>query len=249
MDFENTVIAVLFFLCAALYAAVGHGGASGYIAVMALVDVDPSLIKSTALALNILVASVTTLTFYRVGAFSPGLFFPLIVTSIPCAYIGGLLTLPGYVYKPLIGVVLLYAAWQSFYKSKTPLELPTREITLFYLFIAGALLGFLSGISGVGGGIFLSPLLLFLRAAQPKIISGVAAAFILVNSIAGLLGAMSSGISLHPSLSYWAVVVVIGGYLGAEMGSKKFSNALILKTLALVLLVAGVKMLITTKLF
>jgi uncharacterized protein len=245
MEFESLALAILFFTAALLYASVGHAGASGYLAIMALMNIDPSLMKPTALALNIIVALIATVTFYRVNAFSTKLFIPLAIASIPCAFIGGLMTIPGYIYKPLIGCALLYSTWRFFATANIPATLPERDIPRKYLLLMGALLGFLSGISGVGGGIFLSPLLLFLRAAQPKIISGIAAAFILVNSIAGLLGVFSKGVYLSPSFSYWAIAVMIGGYIGAEIGSKKMGNPAILKMLGVVLLLAGIKMLAT----
>ncbi len=240
---DDVFISALFFFTALLYASVGHAGASGYLATMALMGMEPAFMKPTALGLNILVAAIATFKFYRVGAFSLRLFIPLVATSIPCAFIGGLVTVPGHVYKPLIGLVLIYSAWRSFATASTPLPMPPRNIERNYLLLAGALLGFLSGISGVGGGIFLSPLLLFLRAAQPKVISGIAAAFILVNSISGLLGSLSQGASLPQPFPYWAVVVIVGGYLGAEIGSKRLANPAILKMLGVVLLFAGIKML------
>lgn len=245
MDYWIILLPILFFLVALLYACVGHAGASGYLAIMALIGLAPSAMKPTALALNILVAIIATFKFYRVGAFSQKIFIPLIITSIPCAYIGGLITLPGYIYKPLIGGVLIYSAIQSFYTSKQQGLVTHTDIQRPYLLIAGAALGFLSGISGVGGGIFLSPLLLFMRAEQPKVISGIAAAFILVNSISGLLGAISKGATLPPAFFYWAIAVIIGGYIGAEIGSKRLSNPMILKVLAVVLGTAGIKMLLT----
>jgi len=245
METSLIFISVLFFLVALLYACVGHAGASGYLAVMAVMGFAPATMKPTALALNIFVASIASIKFYRAGAFSKHIFIPLIITSIPSAYIGGLISLPGYIYKPLIGAVLIYAALQSFYTSNKYNLIETKSITLPHLLITGVLLGFLSGVSGVGGGIFLSPLLLFLRAEQPKVISGIAAAFILVNSIAGLLGAFSSGASIPEVAPYWIIAVIFGGYLGAEMGSKRLKNPVILKLLGLVLVTAGIKMFLT----
>jgi uncharacterized protein len=245
VDYGIAILPVLFFLVALLYACVGHAGASGYLAIMALAGIAPATIKPTALALNILVAIIASFKFYRVGAFSKKIFIPLIITSIPCAYIGGLITLPGYIYKPLIGAVLIYSAIQSFYTSKQQGLVSYSDIKRSYLLMAGAGLGFLSGLSGVGGGIFLSPLLLLIRAEQPKVISGIAAAFILVNSISGLMGAVAKGATLPPTFFYWAIAVVMGGYIGAEIGSKKLSNPMILKVLAIVLIVAGIKMLLT----
>lgn len=239
------LISGLFFVVALLYACVGHAGASGYLAVMALMGFAPATMKPTALALNICVAAIASIKFYRAGAFSKSIFIPLVMTSIPCAYIGGLISLPSYLYKPLIGVVLIYAALQSFYSSNKYTQTNINSIPLPYLLITGVLLGFLSGISGVGGGIFLSPLLLLLRAEQPKVISGIAAAFILVNSIAGLLGALSNGTSVPELAPYWILAVIVGGYLGAEMGSKHLKNPIILKILGVVLISAGIKMLLS----
>lgn len=245
MDYTSLIIAALFGLTALLYACVGHAGASGYLAIMALMGVAPATMKPTALTLNILVASIASFKFIRVGAFSKQLFIPLVMTSIPCAYLGGLISLPGYIYKPLIGAVLLYSAVQSFYRSRPNNGYSNQAIALPQLLTAGALLGFLSGVSGVGGGIFLSPLLLFMRAEQPKVISGLAASFILVNSIAGLLGVFTKGASLPAAIPLWALAVVVGGYLGAEIGSKRLSNPVILKLLGVVLAMAGLKMFIT----
>jgi uncharacterized membrane protein YfcA len=245
MESSLILLSCLFFLVALLYACVGHAGASGYLAVMAFMGFSPTTMKPTALALNILVAAIATFKFYRAGAFSKQIFLPLIITSIPCAYIGGLINLPGYIYKPLIGAVLIYAALQSIYTSNKYNLIQVNIIPLPYLLIIGVLLGFLSGVSGVGGGIFLSPLLLFLRAEQPKVISGIAAAFILVNSIAGLLGALSNGASLPNVALYWIIAVIVGGYLGAEMGSKRLKNPIILKLLGVVLITAGIKMFLT----
>ena len=245
MDTTVVIISSLFFLVALLYACVGHAGASGYLAVMAFMGFAPATMKPTALALNIMVATIASIQFYRAGAFSKTLFFPLIITSIPCAYLGGLINLPAYLYKPLIGLVLVYAAAQSFYTSKKNSFTETDSIAIPYLLLAGAVLGFLSGVSGVGGGIFLSPLLLFLRAEQPRIISGVAAAFILVNSFAGLLGVISQGTAIPSLTPIWIIAVIAGGLLGAELGRKRLGNPAILKILSLVLVIAGLKMLLT----
>jgi len=243
-DAEALLLAVLLLLAALLYSSVGHAGASGYLAAMALVGVAPAIMKPTALALNILVAVVACYKFYRRGAFSWRLFIPLAVTAIPLAYLGGRLSLPAHLYKPLVGAVLVYAAWRSFHTASAASSYELRQPHTLALMLAGGALGFLSGLTGVGGGIFLSPLLLFLRWAPVKTISGVAAAFILVNSVAGMLGVMTTTTTFHPALPLWALVVVAGGYVGAEYGSRRFANPTIQRLLALVLLVAGVKMLV-----
>jgi uncharacterized membrane protein YfcA len=218
-DIEALLIAVLFLIAAVLYSSVGHGGASGYIAAMSLAGISPDVMKPTALALNIVVSSIAVFKFYRAGSFSWQLFLPLAVTAIPMAYIGGGFTLPVHWYKPLVGVVLVYAAWRSFNTAKGASTYAVQPVSVWILYVTGAVLGLLSGLTGVGGGIFLSPLLLFLRWAPMKVISGVSAAFILVNSTAGFLGVMSTDVHFHPWLPLWALVVLIGGFIGAEYGS------------------------------
>jgi uncharacterized membrane protein YfcA len=238
---EAYLLAVLLLAAALLYSSVGHGGASGYLAAMALFGVAPLLMKPTALTLNIVVASIAVFKFYRSGSFSWQLFVPLAITAIPMAYFGGTMVLPVHWYKPLVGLVLVWAAWRSF-KTASASSYELRPASSGVLLITGALLGFLSGLTGVGGGIFLSPLLLFLRWAPVKVISGVAAAFILVNSIAGILGVMTTGVEFHAALPLWIVAVLIGGFIGAEYGSKRLANPTIQRLLASVLLVAGIKM-------
>lgn len=238
----DLLLTVCILIAALLYASVGHAGASGYLAAMALFGLAPDIMKPSALALNILVASIATFKFYRVGAFSWKLFIPLALASAPCAYLGGLLVLPGTIYKPLVGIILIYAAWYSFYSAKNAASLSVQKPALPWLLLCGGLLGLLSGLTGVGGGIFLSPLLLFMRWAETRTISGVAAAFILVNSIAGFLGVMSTIDTLPSALPWWMLAAVIGGYIGAEIGSKHLNNINIRRVLAVVLLIAGVKM-------
>ena len=245
MSIDDVFLSFCLFVAALLYSSVGHAGASGYLAAMALVGVSPETMKPTALALNILVAVIATTKFYRAGSFSWRLFIPLAVTAIPLAYIGGRLSLPSHIYKPIVGAVLVYAAWRSFMTAKSASEYEITNAPLFFLLIAGAALGFLSGLTGVGGGIFLSPLLLFFRWAPVKVISGVAAAFILVNSIAGILGVVSSETHFHQALPIWAIVVLVGGYIGSTYGSRRLGNPTIQRLLALVLLVAGIKMIAT----
>lgn len=207
LDAESLLLAALLLLAAVLYSSVGHAGASGYLAAMALLGVSPAIMKPTALALNIVVALIATFKFYRVGSFSWRLFVPLAVAAVPFAYLGGTLSLPAHIYKPLVGVVLIYAAWRSLSTAKSASSYEVVPPSMPVLLVSGVVLGFLSGITGVGGGIFLSPLLLFFRWASVKVISGVAAAFILVNSIAGILGVMSTSVQFHPAIPMWAVVV------------------------------------------
>jgi uncharacterized membrane protein YfcA len=244
LDTESLLLAALILAAALLYSSVGHGGASGYLAAMALFGVAPAVMKPTALALNVLVSLIATVRFYRVGAFSWHLFLPLILASVPMAYLGGVLTLPPHLYRPVIGVVLLYAAWRFFFTAgKTDYQL--AKPSLLVLIATGLALGFLSGLTGVGGGIFLSPLLLFLRWAPLKTISGISAAFILANSLAGLLGVMTKAPVLPSALPLWGAAAVVGGLIGAEFGSRRLGNAMIQKLLAAVLVIAGLKMVLT----
>jgi uncharacterized membrane protein YfcA len=239
---ETLIIAILFFVGAALYSSVGHGGASSYLAVMGLFSLAPEIMKPTALALNILVAGIATFKFYRAGLFSWRLFWPFAVASIPAAFIGGATMLPGRAYKILVGVVLLYAAVWMFRSSLKPLSKEAHLPPIWAALAWGAAIGFLSGLTGVGGGIFLSPLLLYTGWAETRAASGVAAPFILVNSIAGLLGHFSS-VSLLPSnIPIWGIAAVVGGWIGASYGSKRAPAPVLRQLLSLVLVVAGVKL-------
>lgn len=239
---ETMVIAILFFAAAALYASVGHAGASAYLAVMGLYGFAPDVMKPTALALNILVAMVATLKFYRAGLFSWSLFWPFAVVSVPAAFIGGATILPARWYRIVVGIVLLYAAVWMFRSSLKPFKAEVRPPPLWVAIIVGLVIGFLSGLTGVGGGIFLSPLLLYMGWAETRGTSGVAAPFILVNSIAGLLGHFSSVAQLPPNIPVWGAAVVLGGWIGASYGSKRAPAPVLRQLLSLVLLVAGVKL-------
>ena len=237
-----TVIALLFFVAAMLYASVGHAGASGYIAVMALFGLAPAVMKPTALALNILVAIVATVKFYRAGRFSFELFWPFAILSIPAAFIGGALTLPAKAYDAVVGVVLLYAATWMFRSSRTVARVLIHSPPIWAALAWGVVIGVLSGLTGVGGGIFLSPLILMMGWAETRATSGVAAAFILVNSVAGLLGHLSSVANLPPAIPFWAVAVVAGGWIGAEYGSKRLAPPVLRQLLSAVLIIAGLKL-------
>jgi uncharacterized protein len=226
------------------YAAVGHGGASAYIAAMALAGVAPAEMRPMALLLNVLVSTLGTWKFHRAGFFRWRLFWPFAVVSIPMAYLGGAVTLPGEAYKILVGVVLLYAAWQLWRSGSRGEEMrEVREPPLGWAMLIGAAMGFLAGLTGVGGGIFLSPLLLMLGWAGTKQTSAVAAPFSLVNSLAGLAAVfVATSAALPGYVLILAPAVLVGGWLGAEYGSRRFANPLVRRVLAVVLALAGAKM-------
>ena len=243
---ETLVVALLFFSGAALYSSVGHGGASSYLAVMGLFNFAPASMKPTALALNIIVALIATVRFYRAGLFSWQPFWPFAVASIPAAFIGGATALPSRGYKIVVGVVLLYAAVWMFRSAKRVSAVSVRRPPLAAALASGLLIGFLSGLTGVGGGIFLSPLLLYMGWSETRATSGVAAPFILVNSIAGLTGQLAIVHSLPPEILYWAAAVVAGGWIGATYGSRHAPPPVLRRLLAVVLVVAGVKLVLAT---
>jgi uncharacterized protein len=235
-------LALLIFAIALLYSTVGHAGASGYIAAMALFSMAPGVMKPTALVLNIIVATVGTIRFYRAGFFSWRTFWPFAIASIPAAYIGGSLTLPVSIYKSIVGIVLLYSAVRLFLSADTADNKKTTLVPIWVALIVGTGIGLLSGLTGVGGGIFLSPVLLLMHWAKTKETSGVSATFILVNSIAGLLGQFHSITYLPDSLIYWAPAALVGGYLGTELGTRLLPVAGIRKSLSFVLVLAGLKL-------
>jgi hypothetical protein len=226
------------------YAAVGHGGASAYLAALALAGIAPAEMRPVALALNILVSSLATWKFHRAGHFRWRLFWPFAAAAIPLAYVGGAITLPGQAYRALVGVVLVYAAWQLWRSARAGDEMrEVREPPLAAAMAIGGAMGLLAGLTGVGGGIFLSPLLLMLGWAGTKQTSAVAAPFILVNSVAGLAAIfVTKGAALPSYVWFLAPAVLAGGWLGAEYGSRRFANPLVRRVLAVVLAAAGVKM-------
>jgi hypothetical protein len=228
-----------------LYSSVGHAGASGYIAVMTLAGIPATTIKPAALVLNIAVACLASWQFWRAGHFSWRLFWPFAALSIPCAFLGGYLTLPAHILKTLIGLVLLYSAARFLISRKEPASETYTAPSLPAAASAGAGIGLLSGLTGTGGGIFLTPLIIFLRWAGTKTASAISALFILVNSISGLLGNLTS----TKELPFFALPVVgaaiLGGSIGSYLGSRQFSPDVIKRLLAIVLLIAGLKLIFT----
>jgi hypothetical protein len=235
-------LCALIFVAALLYSMVGHAGASGYLAAMALYGLAPAVMKPTALTLNILVATVGTIQFARAGHFSWRLFWPFALGSVPLAFLGGALAVPIPVYKTILGVVLLFAAWRLFVSAPRAESAPTRDVPRPLAVTSGAGIGFLAGITGVGGGIFLSPVMLLMRWADAKKTAAVSVAFILVNSIAGLLGHLSSVRTLPREIGPLAAVALLGGIIGSTLGSRRLPSPALRRMLAIVLVVAAVKL-------
>ncbi|OQW93347.1 MAG: hypothetical protein BWK79_11640 [Beggiatoa sp. IS2] len=237
-------LTVLIFAIALLYASVGNAGATGYLAAMALFGVAPEIMKPTALTLNILVATIATVRFYRDGHFSWTIFLPFAIVSIPFAFLGGSLILPGHFYKPLVGLVLFYAAFSLLRTRQSGDAIANRPMVIGLAVLFGIIIGLLSGLTGIGGGIFLGPLLLFMEWAKPRQAASISAAFILVNSIAGLLGHFTRVTALPTTIPVWAIAALLGGYLGATYGSRYLSNHLAKRILAVILIFAGVRMML-----
>ncbi len=229
-------------LIAVLYASVGHGGASGYLAVMALAGVAPAVMKPTALTLNLAVSLVGTVMFFRAGHFAWRLFWPFAAVAVPCAFLGGRVALPAEYFRWLLAAALAFAAVRFVLPAAAGGEL--RRPPVVGVIVAGAVIGLLSGLIGVGGGIFLTPLLLLCRWSDTKTAAAVSAPFIFVNSAAGLAGASASLHKLPAAWPWLAVAVVAAGWVGARWGSGIAKPAQLRPALALVLAVAAVKMVI-----
>jgi len=241
---DALLLALAFLGAAMLYASVGHAGASGYLAAMALVGIAPATMKPTALALNIVVAIIVTVRFHAAGHVRWRSVVPFVVGSIPMAFVGGALVLPGAVYKPLVGLILLVAALQLLRTAAAAAAADERPTAIPFLpaAIAGAVIGLLSGLTGTGGGIFLTPLILFAGWARARVAAGLSSAFILANSVSGLLGNVSSVRALPAELPIWLLAAAAGGLIGAELGARRLGTPALRRALALVLVIAGLKL-------
>lgn len=243
---ETTILTVVFFCIALLSAMVGHAGASAYLATMVIAGMAPAEMKPIALLMNIVVASIGTTIYLRRGYFSWDVFWPFAASSIPCAFLGGTLPVHGAIYKALVGVALVFTALRFMFgahkmqSAGSFCRIPSTAVSL----LIGSGLGLLSGMTGVGGGIFLSPLLLTFRWSTPRTTSGISAAFILLNSIAGLLGHGLATHSLPPHMLLWALTVGCGGWLGAALGSSSLRPRQIYYALSTLLLIAGIKLIV-----
>jgi uncharacterized membrane protein YfcA len=241
MTTADLLLAACMFLGAALYTSVGHAGASAYLALMALFGLPPAVMRPTALVLNILVAGLTSFRYVNAGLFRWRALWPFLLGAAPFAFLGGSLQIPGEIYRPMLGAVLWIAAARLLWPREIKAATDPHDPPVLLGVAIGAGIGLLSGLTGTGGGIFLSPVLLFLGWSYPKVASGVAAVFILCNSVAGLSGNLASVQSLPASLPLFAASVLAGAVVGTTLGIR-FNNAVILKALGLVLVVAGFKL-------
>lgn len=235
---------VLLFLIAFLYASVGHGGASGYLALMAIFSITPEVMKPTALLLNLFVSLTAFVQFYRGRHFNWKLFLPFAIASVPMAFIGGLISVDTVVYKRILGLLLLIPiARFLFFSNITVRDLKKANTGLSILI--GAVIGFLSGLIGIGGGIILSPVLLLLKWTDMKQAAAISALFIFVNSLSGLTGQFTKGIHFSPDMYAYVAIAFTGGVIGAYFGSMQFRQSLLKYLLALILIVASYKLLFT----
>lgn len=235
MDSAILLLALAIAAAAALYSSVGHGGASAYIALMALAGLAPEEIRPAALALNILVAGLAAFRFLRAGRFDWDVFWPFAITAVPAAFLTGLIDVPENIYRPLLAAALAAAAlryliWPQIDAGK-PARAPAKHIAL----PVGALLGALAGLTGIGGGVYLSPLLVFAGWADPQRATGIAACFIVVNSAAGLAGRMSSLSALPDFLPWFALAAALGALAGTSLSLARLGKTGVLRVLGVVL--------------
>jgi uncharacterized membrane protein YfcA len=236
------ILAGLFLVAAVLYGMVGHAGASAYLAIMALLSLSPAVMRPTALVLNILVASIVSLRFARAGFVRPMAVLPFLAGSVPASYVGGAITLPGEIYRPLVGAVLIFAAVRFGITAGRAGEECAPRPPVVAAVASGAVIGLLAGLTGTGGGIFLTPLMLAAGWAGTRFAAGTSAVFILGNSIAGLAGNFASVGNVPDAIPIWLAAVAVGGIIGSELGSRRLPAPWLRRGLALVLLVAGLKL-------
>jgi uncharacterized membrane protein YfcA len=236
------ISALLFLIIAVVYSSVGHAGSSGYLAIMAILSFAPETIKPTSLILNIVVASIVSYKYIKANYFDKRIFLTLIIASLPAAFIGGYLTINPKYFRLIAGLFLLCASGLLLvreYSKNHETTLKKMPTTLGLLI--GLIIGLISGLIGVGGGIFLSPIIIMSNWTTVKNASGVAALFILFNSISGLAGHLTAINQVDFKIIYWIAAVIIGGLTGSYLGTIKFNTKIIITCLFLVLLSAGLK--------
>ena len=242
MESSQLVFMMLLFTVAFLYSSVGHGGASGYLALMGLFHFAPEVMKPAALIMNLVVSLMAFMQYFRTNPLNKKLFLLLIAGSVPAAFLGARIEIDAFVYKKILAVILIIPVLRllGFFGNKNPEQKIFRPLSAV---IIGIVIGFVSGMIGIGGGIILSPVILFLGWADMKQTATISALFIFLNSASGLLGLVTKGVVISPSIYLWVAIAVAGGISGSWLGSKKFENNLLKKILGVVLLIASVKLL------
>jgi uncharacterized membrane protein YfcA len=243
-ELTNLIIALCLLLGAVLYTSVGHAGSSAYIAIMTLFNLESTVIKPTALTLNIAVSAYASWKYIRNKLFDKKLFLVLSAGAIPAAFIGGHINLPSEIYKPIIGVLLILSGLRFIFLASSK-DREIKPVNYALAILMGTSIGFLAGITGTGGGIFLSPLIIWLGWNHVKQASGTVAAFIFVNSVAGLLGNYKSTSSLPVTLPLFLGAVIIGALIGTRLGISRFSSTGVKRALGVVLIIAGLKFALT----
>lgn len=238
------LIYLLVFIVAFLYSSVGHGGASGYLAIMSLFAVSVEVMKPTALLLNLFVSLTSFIQFYRGKHFIWRIFLPLAITSVPMSFVGGLITVDATIYDKILGLLLLIPIARFLFFTNIVVN-DTKKSNLFLSLLIGAAIGFLSGLIGIGGGIILSPIILLLRWTDQKQTAAISALFIFVNSIAGLAGQLTKGIHFSTDMVAYVAIAFVGGLAGSWFGSLKFNQNVLKYILAVVLMFASSKLLFT----
>ena len=241
----DIVISLCLLLGAVLYTSVGHAGASIYIAILTLFGLSASVIKPTALVMNIFVASLTSWRFIKNGFFDFKVLLPIAIGAIPMAFIGGYINAPSHVYKIIVGLILIVSAGSLLTKKGQQVGIKVKLPNFWLAVLTGSLIGFLAGLTGTGGGIFLSPLILFLSWSDTKKTSGIAATFILLNSIFGLAGNYASIQNIPPQLPMYVIATILGAAVGTTLGIRFYTVNGIKRALSVVLLIAGLKLLFT----
>ena len=237
------ILGTLTFLVALIYSSVGHGGASGYLAILSFFAIPHEVMAASALCLNVLVAGLSFFIYWNARHFSWKLTWPFVLASVPFAFLGGLIKISPSLYALLLGGALLFAGFRLLFNIDNNGSSIDACPSLRISATIGGLIGLLSGVVGVGGGIFLSPVLILFRWADPKKTAATSAFFILVNSIAGLIGRYFRGnIHLTPEWSFMVLAVFLGGILGSRLGAHHFSSPWLRRILAFVLFLAVFKL-------
>jgi hypothetical protein len=242
--YSEMIFYILLLMVAFLYASVGHGGASGYLALMAFFSFAPETMRPTALLLNVFVSLIAFIQYYRSGYFQWKLFWPFAIASIPAAFIGGMIKVDEGIYKKILAVLLLISIVKliGFNVQAEPVKNKQNLITSLFI---GLVIGLFSGMIGIGGGIILSPLILLLHWANMKQTAAVSALFILVNSMAGLTGLFIKGINFTTTMGFLLMIAFAGGMTGAYLGARKFNTVKLKYLLSVVLVIAAVKLFFT----